>query len=345
MKNLFTLFMALCLSVSAFAQEPVQRSLITKRTASWCGNCGTWGWAFFDGLIEDNQGKATFIAAHSSGDLVTDLSKEFTDQFGASGQPNFFFGENRINVGSSSYPDQQAMLKTIIDEKFNETPIANTEIAFGDTVDGKIEMTARTKFFQEAEGDFYLSIFALEDGVINSQAGQGGNASHKKVFRAAASTNVFGEQIANGQVAADEEFLTPFLIDLDPSWEVSNISVAFIIWNKVGDEYVFVNTFDTNEIFSIASATKQQLDKGAYSLTSNLVSGSTQLTIGSNDVLGNATVQLVDMKGSIVKTVWDANINSETAIQIDDHGIAPGTYLISIQIENKVASEKIVFLR
>ncbi len=344
MKNLFTLLMALCLSVVAVAQEPVQRSLITKRTATWCSNCGNWGWAFMEGLMEDNGDKATYIGAHYSGDLQTDPGIAFTDQFGGSGQPNFFFGENKLSVGSSSYPTQQIMLKQLIDEASAIAPIANTAILEGDTADGKIEMTARTQFYQEAEGEFYLSILLLEDGVVNNQAGQGPNAVHKNVLRGSATQSVFGDALASGAIEKDASFLTPFSIDLDPSWNVNSLTLAFIIWNKVGNEYTFVNTYSTNEIFSVVSSTRLQLSKDAYTLNTNLIPESAQLVIGNNGVYGEAIVQLIDMQGRLIETIWNERINAAQTMQIENNGHAAGTYMIKIQINNKTATERVVFL-
>ena len=60
----FTLLTIFCIaSISLFSQEvmEVQQTLLTKRTATWCPYCGTWGWGFFEDLIEDNEEKAVLI--------------------------------------------------------------------------------------------------------------------------------------------------------------------------------------------------------------------------------------------------------------------------------------------
>lgn len=90
-KKTFMLLVAALFIMKAAAQqvEEVQRTLITKRTASWCINCGTWGWTLFDGLVADNEDKSVLIAAHYDGDLENAAAEEITDNFGGFYQPRF----------------------------------------------------------------------------------------------------------------------------------------------------------------------------------------------------------------------------------------------------------------
>ena len=345
MKNLFTFLFVLCLSGVAIGQEPIQNSLITKVTASWCINCGTWGWEFFENVLEENQNNATFIRAHYSGDLATAAAQDLANGLGANGQPIFYFGEERLFVNSGNIATEASALKIMVDENAAKTPIANTAIIAGDLVDGKIDMTANTKFFQEAEGEFYLSILLLENGVVNPQSGQGSNTVHNNILRAAATSNAFGDLLVSGTVDTDTEFQSDFVFDLDPSWNEDNLSVSFILWNKVGDNFEFVNTATTNELFNITSnIAEQRLNKSAYQLVSNLVDDQTQLTIGMNGTMGHAAVQLVNLQGSVVKEYWNGEINSQTTIDINSSGLAQGTYLVYIKLGDKEATEKIVFL-
>jgi len=346
MKNLLTFLLAFCLFSAAVAQEPVQNSLVTKITASWCINCGTWGWQFFEGALEDNQDKTTVIAAHYSGDLSTTAGQELASGLGASGQPVFFFGEERLFVNSGNIASEQSSLKIMVDENATNTPIANTAIVSGELVNGKINMTANTKFFQGTEGEFYLSILLVENDVVNQQSGQGANAVHKNILRASATSSAFGDLLIEGAVQADTELQNNFVFDLDPSWNENNLSVSFILWNKVNDKFEFVNTATQNELFSITSSTSEQrLDKNAYQLASNLIDNQTQLIIGMNGTIGNASVQLVNLQGGVVKEYWNGEINSQTTIDINSSGLAQGTYLINIKLEDREATEKIVILR
>ena len=106
----FLLVLALVFSITTLtqAQEIIvpetNQPMITKRTASWCTNCGTWGWSLFENLLSDNQGDALLVTAHHSGNYQNDVAKEITSNFGAAGQPIFYFNsENQFaNSGNSS---------------------------------------------------------------------------------------------------------------------------------------------------------------------------------------------------------------------------------------------------
>lgn len=344
MKNLFTFLFVLCLFGTTYAQEPVQKSMFTKVTATWCVNCGTWGWAFFEDLKADNGDNAIYVKAHYSGDFINDPSRELATALGATGQPNFFMGENRLSIGSSNYQNELPTLQAMVDETATQVPIANAAAISGDTQNGKIDVVVNTKFFQAAEGDFYLSALVLENNIVNNQSGQGSNAIHTNILRTVAGESVFGVQIASGSIAQDNEVQTSFSIDLDPSWNELELDLVLIIWNKVNDDYVYVNSANTNGIFNLTS-TERTLASEAYTLKGNLISEQTQLVIGQNDIVGDAQVQLVDMQGNIVKDIWNGEINTETTLEINGSDLSPATYLLRIQIGNKEAVEKLVIPR
>ena len=81
-KNTFTLLIACLFAMQAIAQQvaQVQRSIVTKRTADWCPNCGTYGWTYFKDAIEQNGDKAVFIAAHYSGGLAAPAANERSEE-------------------------------------------------------------------------------------------------------------------------------------------------------------------------------------------------------------------------------------------------------------------------
>ena len=50
---LLSVFFYLGMNAIAQTVEAKQNTLITKKTATWCSFCGTWGWDFFENLVED----------------------------------------------------------------------------------------------------------------------------------------------------------------------------------------------------------------------------------------------------------------------------------------------------
>jgi hypothetical protein len=47
-----------------------QQSLISKVTATWCINCGTWGWSLYEGLEQDNAG-SNFLTLYNGNEVST----------------------------------------------------------------------------------------------------------------------------------------------------------------------------------------------------------------------------------------------------------------------------------
>ena len=101
---IFTISILVSSLTIGFSQDvpEVQQSLITKITATWCPNCGGWGWTFFENIYDDNADKALLIAAHYSGELQTSVSSDFADNFNISYQPFFILGNENQNVNGET---------------------------------------------------------------------------------------------------------------------------------------------------------------------------------------------------------------------------------------------------
>ena len=138
-----------------------------------------------------------------------------------------------------------------MDMLLNLLPIAG--IGISHTMDGTT-MTVNTsvKFFEQAEGEYFLSVLVLERGIDGSSSAgayaQSGTANpssyeHDFVLRASATEgNVYGMLIltdpANGEKSDNE-----FTITLDASWNNTVYPVA-ILWKKDDSstpKYKFIN--------------------------------------------------------------------------------------------------------
>jgi hypothetical protein len=138
-----------------------------------------------------------------------------------------------------------------MDDLLAQTPMAGIGIAH--TIEGTT-MTVNTQvaFFEDAEGEYYLSVLVLESGIDGSSSAgayaQSGTANpssyeHDFVLRASAiEGNVYGMLIltdpANGETSDND-----FSITLNSSWNKTVYPVA-ILWKK--DEsstpkYKFIN--------------------------------------------------------------------------------------------------------
>lgn len=348
MKYLFTLILITLIGFSGVAQEveEKQRTLITKRTASWCGNCGTWGWAFMEGLIEDNEEKAVLIAAHYSGDLQTQFAIDMTNNFGGSGQPNFFVGNDRLPAGSSSWPSFRTDTKTFVDMNFEADPIANTGLKATFLDNSQLLIETKTKFFADTNGDYYLSIFVLDNNLINNQSGQGANAQHKKVLIASATGDAFGESVASGSVSNGTEMTKEYTIaGLDSSKNL-DYEVVAIIWDFQNGIRNFVNAFSLDgSQFSVPVSVEQSIDPGTYAVFPSMSSDLINIRLNQADAQ-NAAVKIFDLNGQMVKTIYNGSYQAALNLEVSKSalGISNGTYLIHINVDGKIATEKVIFM-
>lgn len=227
--------------VAAQQVEEKQYSLITKRTATWCPLCGGWGWNFFKSLISDNKEKAILWAAHHSGDLVNSVSEDITSNLGGFGQPRFYVNNDDKNVTSSNTATKRQQIRDEVDDNFQKSPQVNAGLRCN--VSGRnLSCDTRVVFFQNDTGHFYVSVYIIENGVINDQAGRGNNVSHPYVLRGNMHDSSFGVRITDDTViASGSEYTFQFNKDLPNEWEIDSLYLTAIIWDKQGDTYYFQN--------------------------------------------------------------------------------------------------------
>ena len=343
-KKTFMLLVAALFILKAGAQqvEEIQRSLITKRTASWCPNCGGWGWNFFEGLLEDNKDKAILIAAHHDGNYETDSGKDITANFGGGYQPRFFLNENDMGANSSSASTKRAEVKSAVESAFNTAPVANVgfEPVFGNVT---LFVDAKVKFFQNAEGDFYLGVYLLEDGVIGYQSGQGDNANHKKVFRYSFTDETFGKSIANGQISAGSEYDLSFDLQIG---EVQgyDYEVVGIIWKLENGVYKPFNAWSTKDI-GTATSTSDISGLNKFEVLPNITSNYSVINIELEENRPNASLEIIDLNGKRVATINKGNlIKGQQTFPLDKTIVGGnGIYFVRLLDGNQVSTRKIVF--
>ena len=343
-KKTFILLIAALFVLKAAAQqvEAVQRTLITKRTATWCSNCGSWGWTLFEGLIEDNEDKAVLMAAHYSGVLENAAAEEITDNFGGFYQPRFFNNETDINASSSSIATKRSEVKAAVAAAFNTTPIAN--VGFAPTFSNNLlSVEAKVKFFQQASGEYYLGIYLLEDNVIEYQASIGNNANHKRVFRYSFTDETFGKLITNGSVNAGSEFNLTFGLQIG-AVQGHDYEVAGIIWKKENGKYVPVNTWSATTIGS-ASAIADVSGINRFEITPNITANQATININLHNNLPNASLEIINIHGKIVAKIESGPFaKGLQSFPIDKSIVgANGLYFVRLTDGRKVCTRRVVF--
>ena len=341
---IFTISILVSSLTIGFSQDvpEVQQSLITQITATWCPNCGGWGWTFFENIYDDNEDKALLIAAHYSGELQTSVSSDFADNFNISYQPFFILGNENQNVNGGNASAKRTEIKNAVDNSYTTAPVVNAGLTVfknGNT----LNVQTKTRFFQDATGEYYLGVYVIEDGVVNYQANQGNDAVHKKVMRASMSDSSFGELISSGSVNSGAEFTKDYSIDIN-GWNENKLEIATILWRKEGDTYFFVNTHSTTEFSTVGISEiseKEVVFEAFPTVTNDVIT--VNLDIKEN--IGDLQLELIDQSGQKIKTIYsgEAVIGQQTFELNKAMVNSNGLYFITLRSGEAVTTKSVIF--
>jgi hypothetical protein len=335
-KNLlFTSFILFSFFQIASAQEvaQVQQSLITKRTATWCSFCGSWGWTFFENLRNGLSDKAVMVAMHYGGSMLENpTSLAWAANFGGVSQPRFFVNNEVQNVTSSNGATAYQVVKGKVDNNFASAPLANVGLETSWNGDD-LEIKTKTRFFQTGAGDFYLGVYLVEDNVMASQSGQSGQVAHMRILRASATAGAFGESLTNGTIAAGTDFSNTYTVPVD-NYNIDNLDAVGVIWRKEGNTYQVVNVWSIDAKPTTSSVFDPAAGALAVSVKPNLLSPGEQALLSVELVEADKlTVDLFDMQGRNLGRIFEGwSPAGPQEIVVDGSKMsAAGMYALRIQ--------------
>lgn len=240
MKNpLLILFTGLLLFLTATTvtgQEARQHALVVKKTATWCSNCGSWGWTWFKDLIEDTaDDQVISIALHSTAsalEVPDNLDDDWLASFNTvGGFPTFY-------VNGTSHATYGSLLSTA-QAKAAEAPLAGIDLETGFEQD-QVFARASVTWQQAGSGEFALGFYIVEDSLVHAQSSQGPNAIHRFVLRRSLGDASFGEL---RQLDAQEGQILTWEAQQDYSLAaVDRHHILAVLWRKVSaTKYEYVN--------------------------------------------------------------------------------------------------------
>jgi len=261
MKKLAFVFMALLIVASSCkkkdddtvdpnALNPTasQKGFCIEYTSTTCSICGSKGGPLIHKYAKDAP-NSVVVALHVNGNhdpmANNSLSYGFSDRPSGGGIPSFWVGDTKTSTS-----DDNAMLDLVA----TGDAVAGVDVKY--SIDGTtMTVETLTKFFSAAAGNYYLSVYVLEDGIDGSSTAPTGyvqpgasysypndDYKHDFVMRAATLGNVYGELIYTNP-AKDTEVSKSYTITLDASWEKTLYAVA-VLWKfdpSGTPEYSFVN--------------------------------------------------------------------------------------------------------
>lgn len=240
MKNLpIALITALFLSLigpPVMGQEAKQYALVVKKTATWCSNCGSWGWTWFKDLIQETQNDQVIaIALHSTAsalEVPNNLDDDWLASFSTvGGFPTFYVnGTNHSTYGS---------LLSTAKSKATEAPLAGIAVETGFEQD-RVFARARVTWQQGVQGEYALGFYVVEDSLVHAQTSQGPNALHRFVLRRSLGNASFGE---TRQIDAPSGQSETWEGEQDyPLASVSRHHILAVLWRKVSaTKFEYVN--------------------------------------------------------------------------------------------------------
>ncbi|GLR16190.1 Omp28-related outer membrane protein [Portibacter lacus] len=310
MRSILILFF-LAISFQIFAQGTSnrQRTLITKRTATWCPLCGGWGWDMAKGIEAFNNEDVFLLKAHYSGDLETQVAIDITNNWNAAYQPEFFINEEKQDVGSSTWSSKLQEFRAEIEA--NSKNDAKVSFDIKTEVNGN-EITADVdlEFLSAVAGNYNLGIYLVEDSLVNNQAGRGSSAVHNGVLRSTFSGLSFGGSIVSGSADVGEMVNRSLTLEVDGGpIEDRHLRVLAIVWKVDGGNYQVENLHDVSVGLSASTYTSLIKEDDFKAIT---VGNDLELSFSLLSSMKSGRVEVYQMNGQkiiskVFKPMLDQN--------------------------------------
>ena len=318
-----------------------QWTIMTKTSATWCTNCGAWGWDMFKDLIDDNQDKNVIIwSSHNSGDLDNDASTEINAGWGSLGQPQFFVNSDLFAYDQANPQNTRNQINAYIDDLIGFGALAG--VGVDATYDGTtLNVTGKAEFFTDLEaGNYHLAVYLLKDHVLANQASQGSNADHRYVLSDKITENTFGEQIVEGTVVSGSTYTIDISKEIE-NVDLENDEVVIILWNlRVDGQYAFFNA-NRNNISEAGTSATVDIN-GITDITTRQANNEIVIDIITNENFGNVQSRLINVSGQVIDTQNSNIINGANQIKYNTDHLLSGTYLVQITVNGEVHTEKVI---
>ena len=337
--SLFSFFFSFFL-VQAQEVPETQKIIITKIGATWCPNCGLAAWDHFEELNEMFKTTAVLLNIHPSRSSALHAPEAivFSENLPqAWGQPLFYI--NRTKYATSQI--MRAAADAIMDME-SVKPVANTGIRASFN-ENELKVTARTLFFQPAQGAYYLSLFVVENDVIASQSSRGANAIHKKVLRQAISPSTFGDLLHNGTIDQNASFSVEHTIEIADDWNRENLEIAALIWKKTENVFEFVNAHSQSPSFSTRT-NELEMPGVQLSVTPTIIQESGTIYLDLPKALEEIQIEVFNISGQLVFPLFSGNLTPGKHIfELNRSKLAEsGIFILKISQGGSTISRKFV---
>lgn len=374
MKKLLTTIAIALLTKLSFGQTikfpTTQRSILIEDGIYTCSPCYTWAKPMIDTLkqiydstliyyIQERGAGTTSLCTMLASEM---LNRAYTYPLGfsiasPSMYPNQIYVNNQLNdsfflANTLHNIDSVNSLPTVA------SPIFETQLIGTDSM----IVYTKTKFLQNADGDYRIGILLAQDSIYFYQAGAGGSIYHmhqltgpELAFDGLGNLTFNGNDslnytLRNGYIPANTIFEDTFHFKLRPTQVAANMKPIAIVWkNEIVSIMNYTDSvwWDMNKLVYVNANEKPGFEYEDTSLA--IISNNTNnydLQIIPNPVYKNsvskligdyqfATISIYDITGKLISTQTVTNNKA-----VDLSMLNQGLYIYDIQTNNNKHTKK-----
>ncbi len=322
--KLYLSFLLLFTFLTINAQDYQRMPVISKVTATWCPNCGSWGWDYMEALKQEfGDASALLLGVHHSGDLENPVSDWFSKNLRNSYQPQFFLNNQQQGVNSGNWTSKVAEMRQTVDALRQDQADSAFEIDVWINENDELKVNVDLAPLNKADGDFFLASYIFENNVINYQSQQGQNAIHPNVLRDVISDNFWGDSYDGSTPSVFKSYSLA-----GKNWD--QIGVVTIMWKKEGNYYIMDNAAFTSEI-NLLLSNDEVLNDDRFE-----ISHRNELVQISNNDNNTYNVMLMNIRGEKIQSK-----KLTKNVEMDVTNLPSGIYIIHIQNKLGYFSQKI----
>ena len=222
-----------------------QRAIVQDFTSTGCPGCGSWGGPTFKEFIQNNP-EAVPIAVHIKyGDpMITEESNALGEnRTGRKWTPQIAIGHTQSVLLTTSNNINSAGSKKKMQEEYDALVSQEQKVkvaASYKTEGNKMKIYYGADVLEEDNSEYFISAYLMENNLAAYQNGGDSLKVHNHFIRAS-TDGAFGVPLS-GKMELKKE------LELEASWNWSEVYALAIVWKKNGDKYDYVNAIEATKL-------------------------------------------------------------------------------------------------